>query len=210
MADRSEGPKRVDSAADHGWEPRAGELLILDNRDSFVFNLAHRFAEVGARPGVVRSDEVTIDEIAALNPSGLVVSPGPGHPDDAGVSVEAIRRFCGEMPILGVCLGHQAIAVAFGGAVAESGEPMHGMASRVDHDEAGIFEGLRQGFEAARYHSLVVTEVPDGLEVSARSEGFVMGVRHREMPVFGVQFHPESVLTKVGRGLLANFVERVG
>lgn len=210
MTESRQPPGPADSAVRHGWEPRPGAPVILDNRDSFVFNLAHRFAEVGVVPGVVRSDEVGVEELEGLEPSALIVSPGPGGPREAGVSVEAIRRFAGEIPILGVCLGHQAVAVAFGGVVEESGEPMHGMASSIDHDGNGVFEGLEQGFEAARYHSLVVTEVPDQLEVTARGGGFVMGLRHRKWAVCGVQFHPESVLTEVGRALLGNFVERVG
>ena len=194
---------------EHAWKPEGtGQILIVDNRDSFVFNLAHRLAEVGERPAVVRSDEVSLCQLESRQPAALVISPGPGRPEDAGVSVEAIRRFAGNVPILGVCLGHQAIATAFGGVVEESGRPMHGMATAVEHDGRGLFEGLDDGFEAARYHSLVVTEVPEMFEVTARGGGFVMGLRHRDWPVFGVQFHPESVLTQVGHQLLANFVRR--
>ena len=192
------------------WNPTGEEdVLILDNRDSFVFNLAHRLYEVGCEAAVVRSDEVTVAQLEGWNPSALVISPGPGHPDEAGVSIEAIRRFAGEIPILGVCLGHQAIAVAFGGEVRPSDQPMHGMASTVEHDGGGLFAGLPDGFDAARYHSLIVSEVPDELIVSARSDGFVMGLRHRKWPVYGLQFHPESVLTDVGVGLLRNFWQNV-
>ncbi len=192
------------------WRPdKTGQLVILDNRDSFVFNLAHRFYEVGRETGVVRSDQIDIEELERLDPSGLVVSPGPGHPDDAGISVEAIRHFAGRIPMLGVCLGHQAIAVAFGGSVQRGERPVHGMASRIDHDETGIFDGIAKGVKAGRYHSLAVTEVPDELIVNARADGFVMGLRHRRWPIHGVQFHPESVLTGMGRKLLANFCRRL-
>lgn len=191
----------------HRWAPSdKGQVLILDNRDSFVFNLAHRLTEVGCTPAVVRSDEIGLAELKELEPSALVISPGPGHPDDAGISVEAIRYFAGKIPILGVCLGHQAIAVAFGGHVEAGGRPMHGMASAVEHDGTGIFAGLRADFPAARYHSLVVTEHSEALVANAWTDGFVMGLRHRDWPVHGVQFHPESVLTEVGLQLLANFV----
>lgn len=192
--------------ATHGWEPRGtGELIILDNRDSFVFNLAHRFWEVGTRAVVVRSDQIDLAGLQELKPSGLVVSPGPGHPDEAGVSVEAIRHFAGEIPILGVCLGHQAVAVAFGGRVRPGGRPMHGMATSIEHDGTGVFEGLSNPLEAGRYHSLIVEDVPDCLEVDARGDGVAMGIRHRRYAVYGVQFHPESVLTSEGRGILGNF-----
>ena len=203
-----------DVKRNHQWGPesieRTTDILILDNRDSFVFNLAHRFYEAGREAKVLRSDAVDVDEIAELSPKALVISPGPGHPDDAGCSVEAIRRFAGEIPILGVCLGHQAIAVAFGGRVEPGGRPMHGMASHVDHDGTGVFQGLDQPFEAGRYHSLVITDCPDELVPNAWVDGFVMGVRHRTLPVHGVQFHPESVLTPAGRAMLANFGQAAG
>ncbi len=190
------------------WKPKGGEdVIILDNRDSFVFNLAHRLYEVGCRAAVVRSDEVTLEDLQQWDPAGLVISPGPGHPDEAGISVEAIRHFAGLIPILGVCLGHQAIAVAFGGRVEPGGRPMHGMASLIEHDGRGLYEGLPQRFDAARYHSLVVTKTPEELIVDARGDDFVMGLRHRHWPVYGMQFHPESVLTEVGREILGNFWE---
>ncbi|MBA2665293.1 MAG: aminodeoxychorismate/anthranilate synthase component II [Bradymonadaceae bacterium] len=194
---------------DRRWEHReAGEVVLLDNRDSFVYNLAHRFFELGQRVVVVRSDSVSLEELIAWQPRALVVSPGPGHPDEAGVSVESIRHFCGQVPILGVCLGHQAIATAFGGVVEASGRPRHGKSSMVEHDGLGLFAGLANPVEVGRYHSLVVREpVVACLEITARADGFVMGLAHREHPTFGVQFHPESVLTPAGYGLLQNFLK---
>jgi anthranilate synthase/aminodeoxychorismate synthase-like glutamine amidotransferase len=187
---------------------RAHEIVVLDNRDSFVFNLAHRFAELDAQVVVHRSDEVTLDDLIRWKPRALVVSPGPGYPDRAGISVAAIRHFSGQVPILGVCLGHQAIVTAFGGTVGPNDRPMHGKATRITHDGAGLFEGLDAPVEAGRYHSLVAMEpIPDVLEVTARADGFVMGVEHREHATFGVQFHPESVLTPGGYGLLGNFLK---
>lgn len=195
----------------HGWGPQQkGDLLILDNRDSFVFNLAHRFFEVGHRASVVRSDAVSVADIARWEPSRLVISPGPDHPDEAGVSIAAIRHFAGDIPILGVCLGHQAIAAAFGGTVEPGGRPVHGMASAVEHDGAGVFDGIPAQFSAARYHSLVVTDWPEELVATAWADGFVMGLRHRRLPIYGVQFHPESVLTPMGRRMLKNFCELEG
>ncbi len=205
-----EGFQNKSMRIEHGWRPSGRrELIILDNRDSFVFNLAHRFDEVGCRPAVVRSDEIELEELRRLAPAGLIISPGPGHPDEAGISVEAIRYFSQKIPILGVCLGHQAIAVAYGGRVEAGGRPVHGMASAIDHEGEGLFEGLPPGFDAARYHSLVVSDWPDCLVPTARADGFVMALQHRRQPVYGVQFHPESVLTTVGKELLANFCARV-
>ena len=194
----------------HGFAPEGrGQLVILDNRDSFVFNLAHRLHEIGQASAVVRSDTWSLERLIALEPSALIVSPGPGHPDDAGVSVEAIRYFTGEIPILGVCLGHQALAVAFGGTVETGGRPVHGMASSVRHDGTGVFGGLPQDFDAARYHSLVVTDIGGPLVANAWVDGFIMGLRHRRAPVYGVQFHPESVLTDMGRSILGNFCRQL-
>lgn len=190
------------------WAHRTtGELVLLDNRDSFVYNLAHRLAEVGHAPVVVRSDQVSAEEVASWRPRGVVISPGPGHPRDAGCSIDVVRLLGASTPILGVCLGHQAIAEAFGGRVSASGAPMHGRSSACVHDARGLYSGLASPVQVARYHSLVVEEpVPDELVVTARVEDFVMGLRHEELPIFGVQFHPESVLTEVGVAMLRNFV----
>jgi anthranilate synthase/aminodeoxychorismate synthase-like glutamine amidotransferase len=183
-------------------------LLMLDNYDSFTYNLVHLFEEMGAEVRVFRNDAITVEEAEALAPSHLVVSPGPGRPADAGISVELIRRLGPRVPTLGVCLGHQAIVEAFGGEIAQAKRLLHGKASQIEHDGRGIFSGLPPGFSAGRYHSLAATRIPDELEVSARSDdGEVMGVRHRTLPVDGVQFHPESVLTlPLGRDLLRNFL----
>jgi anthranilate synthase/aminodeoxychorismate synthase-like glutamine amidotransferase len=184
-------------------------LLLLDNYDSFTFNLAQYLGELGAPPVVRRNDEISLDEIATLQPDHIVISPGPGRPEDAGISVELIKRFGPTIPVLGVCLGHQSIGVAFGGQVVRASQLMHGKTSSIQHDGRGVFRGVQQPFVAGRYHSLVVAEpLPDSLEMAARTEdGTVMGVRHRTFPVHGVQFHPESVLTGEGRQLLRNFLE---
>lgn len=184
-------------------------ILLIDNYDSFTFNLAQYFGELGVPPVVRRNDEITLGEIEAMRPARIVISPGPGRPEAAGISVDVIKRFGPTTPLLGVCLGHQGIGVAFGGEVVRAAQLMHGKVSLVQHDGRGVFKGISQPFTAGRYHSLVVAEpVPDGLEVSARTEdGTIMGVRHREFPVHGVQFHPESVLTGEGRQVLRNFLE---
>ncbi len=183
-------------------------ILLIDNYDSFTYNLAHLFGELGCEVDVRRNDAVSADEAEALGPSHLVVSPGPGRPADAGATLDIVRRLGGRVPTLGVCLGHQAIVEAFGGEVGRAQRLVHGKASPVRHDGRGIFAGLPEEFEAGRYHSLAATDVPDPLEVSATcSEGEVMGVRHRDLPVDGVQFHPESVLTPVGPQLARNFLE---
>jgi anthranilate synthase/aminodeoxychorismate synthase-like glutamine amidotransferase len=182
-------------------------ILMVDNYDSFTYNLVHLFEELGAEVKVFRNDAITPDEAERLAPSHLVVSPGPGRPRDAGVSVELIRRLGPGVPTLGVCLGHQAIVEAFGGEVGRARALLHGKASPVEHDGRGVFAGLPQGLQAGRYHSLAATRVPEELQVSARTpDGEVMGVRHRELPIEGVQFHPESVLTPLGRDLLGNFL----
>ena len=184
-------------------------LLMLDNYDSFTYNLVHLFEELGAEVQVFRNDAITPDEAEALAPSHLVVSPGPGRPEDAGVSVELIRRLGPTVPTLGVCLGHQAIGQAFGGDVGQAKALLHGKSSPIEHDGKGVFTGLPGGFEAGRYHSLAALRVPDDLEVTARTpDGEVMGVRHRALPIEGVQFHPESVLTPLGPRLGRNFLER--
>ena len=167
----------------------------------------HLFEQLGAEVLVFRNDAISVDEVEQLAPSQLVVSPGPGRPVDAGISVELIRRLGPRVPTLGVCLGHQAIVEAFGGEVGQARALLHGKASSVEHDGKGVFAGLPQGLDAGRYHSLAATRVPDELEISARTpDGEVMGVRHRELPIEGVQFHPESVLTPLGSDLLRNFL----
>jgi anthranilate synthase/aminodeoxychorismate synthase-like glutamine amidotransferase len=183
-------------------------ILLIDNYDSFTYNLAHLFGELGAEVTVRRNDEIDPDEAERLAPSHLVVSPGPGRPAAAGATVEIVRRLAPAVPTLGVCLGHQAIVEAFGGEVGQARRLVHGKASTIDHDGRGVFSGLPEAFEAGRYHSLAATAVPDILEVSATcAEGEVMAVRHRELPVDGVQFHPESVLTPTGPALARNFLE---
>jgi anthranilate synthase/aminodeoxychorismate synthase-like glutamine amidotransferase len=186
-------------------------VLLIDNYDSFTYNLAQYLGELGARVAVHRNDRITLDEIADLRPTHIVISPGPGRPEDAGISVDVIRRFGPSVPLLGVCLGHQAMGYAFGGRVISASVLMHGKTSDVEHDGKGVFRDIAQGFTAARYHSLVVSPdgLPDELEVTARavSDGTVMGLRHRTFPMHGVQFHPESVLTGPGHHLLRNFLE---
>jgi anthranilate synthase/aminodeoxychorismate synthase-like glutamine amidotransferase len=186
------------------------KVLLVDNYDSFTYNLAQYLGELGHAPIVRRNDDISVGEVEALAPDRIVISPGPGRPEDAGISVDLIRRLGGRVPIFGVCLGHQAIGYAFGGEVARAPVLMHGKVSSVHHDGRGVFAGVSQPFVAGRYHSLVVNEpAPALLEVSARTdEGVVMGLRHREWPVHGVQFHPESVLTGEGRKILRNFMER--
>ena len=184
-------------------------ILLIDNYDSFVHNLARYVGEIGFSREVVRNDEIGLDEIADLDPSHLILSPGPGRPEDAGVSNAVVERFGRAKPILGVCLGHLCIGQVFGGRIVRARRPMHGKASPVRHDGRGVFGGLPNPLEAARYHSLVVdpADVPADLEVSARSpEGEIMGLRHRHLPVVGLQVHPESVLTPKGHDLLANFL----
>lgn len=186
-------------------------VLLIDNYDSFTWNLAHRLGELGAEVRVVRNDAITVDEIERNPPERLVISPGPGRPETAGITVEALRRFAGRLPVLGVCLGHQALAVAFGGRVDRASAPMHGKVSKVTHDRAHLFAGVSNPFDAGRYHSLVIAKdaVPPGFLVTAsvESDGTIMGVRHEHEPTFGVQFHPESVLTTVGHQILRNFLE---
>jgi anthranilate synthase/aminodeoxychorismate synthase-like glutamine amidotransferase len=183
-------------------------ILLVDNYDSFTYNLAHLFGELGAEVTVRRNDAIDADEAERLAPSHLVISPGPGRPADAGASVEIVRRLAARTPTLGVCLGHQAVVEAFGGEVGLATRLVHGKPSPIEHDGRGLFRGLPEGFEAGRYHSLAATAVPDCLEVSATcTDGEVMAVRHRELPVDGVQFHPESVLTPDGPALARNFLE---
>jgi anthranilate synthase/aminodeoxychorismate synthase-like glutamine amidotransferase len=183
-------------------------ILLIDNYDSFTYNLAHLFGELGAEATVLRNDAIDADGAERLAPSHLVVSPGPGRPADAGASVAIVRRLGPRVPTLGVCLGHQAIVEAFGGEIGPAQRLLHGKASAVSHDGAGLFAGLPEPLEAGRYHSLAATRVPECLEVCARTEdGEVMAVRHRDLPVDGIQFHPESVLTPDGPALARNFLE---
>ena len=182
-------------------------ILLVDNYDSFTYNLAHLFEELGAEVVVRRNDQIDADAAERLAPSHLVISPGPGRPVDAGASLEIIRRLAPTTPTLGVCLGHQVIVEAFGGEVGQARELLHGKACAVHHDGRGVFAGLPDGFEAGRYHSLAAVRVPDVLEVTATADdGEVMAVRHRELRVEGVQFHPESVLTPLGPDLARNFL----
>ncbi|MDP9437510.1 MAG: aminodeoxychorismate/anthranilate synthase component II [Actinomycetota bacterium] len=184
-------------------------VLVIDNYDSFTYNLVQYLGELGAEVLVRRNDEVTPEEVAELRPDRIVVSPGPCTPNEAGISVELIEKTGGSTPLLGVCLGHQSIGQAFGARIVR-GEPVHGKTAKILHDGEGVYTGLDQGFEATRYHSLVIEpdSLPDCLVVTSRTpDGTIMGVRHRDFPVEGVQFHPESVLTRQGRDLLKNFLE---
>ena len=192
-------------------------LLMIDNYDSFTFNLVQYFGELGAEVKVARNDEITLEEIAALKPDHRVLSPGPCSPAEAGICVPAIQHFIGKLPILGVCLGHQSMGAALGGKIVRAKTQMHGKASTITTDQKGVFKGLPRDFRVIRYHSLVIEEatMPAVLEISARSEdGEIMGVRHRELagtatPLEGVQFHPESILSEHGHAMLKNFLERV-
>jgi anthranilate synthase/aminodeoxychorismate synthase-like glutamine amidotransferase len=186
-------------------------IVVVDNYDSFTYNLVQYLQELGAEVEVYRNDRITVDGIASRRPEAIVISPGPKTPDDAGITLETVRAFSGRIPLLGVCLGHQAIGQAFGGRVVRAPTLMHGKTSRIAHDGKTIYRGLPNPFDATRYHSLVVDPacVPADLEISARTEeGVIMGLRHRNHPTEGVQFHPESVLTGEGKNLLKNFLER--
>ncbi len=185
-------------------------LLMIDNYDSFTYNIVQYFGQLGEDVRVFRNDRITLDEIDALRPKRLVISPGPCSPEEAGVSVSAIRRFAGKIPVLGVCLGHQAIGAAYGGSIVRSISLMHGKTSPIHHTGEDLFEGLPEPFVATRYHSLVLERdtLPECLEVTAWVENNeIMGIRHRELPVWGVQFHPESILTEGGMDILANFLK---
>jgi anthranilate synthase/aminodeoxychorismate synthase-like glutamine amidotransferase len=187
-------------------------VLVLDNYDSFTFNLVQYLGELGADVSVIRNDATTVEAIAASAPTHIVISPGPGRPEDAGLTMSVIRELGGETPILGVCLGHQAIGAVFGGSVVRAAAPMHGKTSTIEHDGRGVFSGLPMPFVASRYHSLVVSDegLPAELEVTARTQGgdrAIMGLRHRTKPIHGVQFHPESILTDEGRRILRNFLD---
>ncbi len=187
-------------------------ILVLDNYDSFVYNLVQELGELGAAPVVFRNDTIDVEGIRAQRPDAVLISPGPGRPEDGGVSLDAIRSLAGEIPILGVCLGHQCIGQVFGGTVVAAPHLMHGKTSEIHHDGQGLFHGLPNPFVATRYHSLVVDpdSLPKELMVTATStDGVIMGLRHRELPVEGVQFHPESVLTVSGPALLGNFLAQL-
>lgn len=185
-------------------------IIVIDNYDSFTYNLVQYLGEMGHEMRVFRNNRVTLEEIEALKPSHIVISPGPGAPQDAGISEKVVQVFHKTIPIFGVCLGHQAIGEVFGGKIVRAPSLMHGKTSPILHDSKTVFRGLPQGFPATRYHSLVVTDIPACLEVSAQTkEGVVMGLRHRDYPTEGIQFHPESILTVVGKQLLANFMERM-
>lgn len=193
----------------------AKQLVMIDNYDSFTYNLVQYFAELGADVNVLRNDQVTVDEVLALTPDCIVISPGPGAPNQAGISLELIHRVAGQIPLLGVCLGHQSIGQAFGGNITHANDIMHGKTSLVHHNNTGVFTGLKNPYTATRYHSLVVdkTSIPDCLEVTAWTEteagdiDEIMGLRHRELTIEGVQFHPESILTEHGHDLLKNFLD---
>jgi anthranilate synthase/aminodeoxychorismate synthase-like glutamine amidotransferase len=186
-------------------------VLVIDNYDSFTYNLVQYLGELGAEVRVVRNDAVALDDIVAAQPDRIVISPGPGRPEDAGVTMSVIRSLGQHIPLLGVCLGHQAIGAAFGGAVVRAAAPMHGKTSTIEHDGRGVFSGLSGPFVASRYHSLIVEDgsVPPDLQVSARTreDGVIMGLRHKRWPIHGVQFHPESILTGEGKTILRNFLK---
>ena len=185
-------------------------VFVLDNYDSFTYNLVQYMGELGAEMTIRRNDELTVDEVEALAPERILLSPGPCTPQEAGISIDLIKRFAGKVPLLGVCLGHQAIGAAFGGDVIRAPKLMHGKTSEVEHDGKTIFTGIASPMTCTRYHSLIVSEksLPAELEISARTaDGTIMGLRHREYPVEGVQFHPESVLTEDGKRLIKNFLE---
>jgi anthranilate synthase component 2 len=186
-------------------------VCVIDNYDSFTYNLVQYLGELGADVHVVRNDTVSVDDVAASNPERIVISPGPGRPEDAGITMRVVRELGERTPILGVCLGHQAIGAAFGGRVVRASVPMHGKTSLIEHNGRGVFSGIPESFPASRYHSLVVSEqgLPGDLEITARTheERIIMGLRHRRLPIHGVQFHPESILTREGHKLLRNFLE---
>ncbi len=191
----------------------SARVLVIDNYDSFVFNLVQYLGELGAEPLVYRHDAITVDEAAQLQPDALLVSPGPGRPEQAGVSTATIRWAAGRIPVLGVCLGHQCIGAAWGGTVVTAPDVMHGKTSQISHEGDGIFAGLPNPLEATRYHSLIVDRpsLPEDLVITATSaDGVIMGLRHRDLDIEGVQFHPESILTESGHDLLSNFLARVG
>ncbi len=185
-------------------------LVVIDNYDSFTYNLVQYFGELGAEARVFRNDQVSLNQLSELQPARLVISPGPGDPDDSGISVAAIQYFSGKIPVLGVCLGHQCIGAVFGGKIVRAPAPVHGKLTTVSHQGQGIFAGIKDQFEAVRYHSLVVEResLPNSLQITATNEqGLIMGLQHQTKPTFGVQFHPESIFTSSGKDLLANFLK---
>ena len=188
-------------------------ILMIDNYDSFTYNIVQYLGELGSEPMVYRNDKITIDEIKQLNPKKIIISPGPCTPNEAGISIEVVKQFYKDTPILGVCLGHQSIGQAFGGEVIKAKKIMHGKVSMIEHDELNIFNGIENPFQATRYHSLVISKnsLPKMLEITANTnineDNEIMGIRHREYPVFGIQFHPESILTNVGKDIFANFLK---
>jgi len=186
-------------------------IVVVDNYDSFTYNLVQYLGELGAEVKVVRNDAATVAEVAALGPERIVISPGPGRPEDAGITMAVIRELGAKTPIFGVCLGHQAMGAVFGGRVVRANVPMHGKTSTIEHNSRGVFAGISEPFQASRYHSLVVAAegFPAELEVTARTkeDGVIMGLRHRHLPVYGVQFHPESILTGEGHRILRNFLD---
>ncbi len=193
-------------------KPAGARVLLIDNYDSFTYNLDQYLSGLGAKVKVHRNDEITIDDIEAMNPDKIVISPGPCTPKEAGISVDVIKRFGERIPLLGVCLGHQCIGEAYGAVVDRADEIVHGKTSMIRHENVGVFAGLPNPFKAIRYHSLVILRhsIPDSLEITASTKsGMVMGVRHRQYPVEGVQFHPESIFTPSGKRLLQNFLERL-
>ena len=188
-------------------------LLLLDNYDSFTYNIYQLFSDIGAQVEVVRSDKISIDEIRANGYRGVIISPGPGIPQDAGISEEVIRQLGGEIPILGICLGHQAIGEVFGGRIVRAGEIVHGKASPIRHCGTGLYQGIPEHTQAARYHSLIIEResLPDVLEVTSQLDnGTIMGVRHKTFPIEGIQFHPESILTPDGRAMMKNYLKDIG
>lgn len=188
-------------------------LLLLDNYDSFTYNIYQLFSDIGAQVEVIRSDKISIDEIRAKDYRGVIISPGPGIPQDAGISEEVIRQLGGEIPILGICLGHQAIGEVFGGRVVRAGEIVHGKASPICHCSTGLYQGIPEHTQAARYHSLIIEResLPDVLEVTSQLDnGTIMGVRHKTFPIEGIQFHPESILTPDGRAMMRNYLKDIG
>lgn len=187
--------------------PEKTMIALIDNYDSFTYNLVQAMGQLGADIEVFRNDCITVDKISGMAPEAFVISPGPGRPDGAGISVELVRKMSGRVPLLGVCLGHQAVGVAFGAKVARAGRIMHGKTSLITHEGTGLYKGLKNPFVAGRYHSLTISSLPPELVVEATSEdGEIMGIRHREHPTYGVQFHPESILTPGGKRLLRNFL----